>query len=134
MLDDTFQFPRVDFIHKTVELLRPCPAKMVAETYKSIVGFVTESVVTDVSNYTHIPIGDLPKALDQVIIMISVQTIDVHKYLSPKSLAEAEVKTLSEGDTSITYNSVSQVYANLAQINTVTGNYTQKLNTFRRLP
>lgn len=100
------------------------------EAQKPILEFTLKKVIQDVANYTNIPVSELPKELDQTIIALALQVIDTHNWLTPEN---GNVASVSEGDTSVTFKPVSEIYASLAGINTITDNYTNILNNFRRL-
>ncbi|WP_147614495.1 hypothetical protein [Lactobacillus hominis] len=108
-------------------------AKKYQDVRKSVVSYALSKVIWDVSNYTNIPIDELPSALDYTVVDMTVQVIQTHDYLalSKGEDAGSDVQSLSEGDTSITFKSKADVYASLQQINTISDNYTNILNNFR---
>lgn len=99
----------------------------------SIIDFILEKVINDVANYVHIPIVELPEELDSTIISLCIQNADTHQFLTPKDEKSGNVSSLSEGDTSVTFKSKSEVYAELQSVNTLTDNYIAQLNSFRKI-
>lgn len=99
----------------------------------TVINFVVNKVVLDVANYTHIPVTELPEELDPTIVALCQQTIATHGLLTPQSEQTGDVASLSEGDTSVTFKSPAQVYAELAAVNTITDSYIATLNGFRKV-
>ena len=99
----------------------------------SVLEFTLEKVISDVSIYTNIPILELPEELEPTILGLAVQTIDTHQWLVPKDQQVENIQSLSEGDTSVSFRSPSDIYSALQAINTITDNYVLLLNNFRRL-
>ncbi|WP_288531428.1 hypothetical protein [uncultured Secundilactobacillus sp.] len=99
----------------------------------TVIGYVVKKVALDVANYTHIPVQELPEELDPTIVALCQQTIETHGYLTPQSDQTKGVASLSEGDTSVTFKSPAQVYAELAVVNTITDSYIATLNSFRKV-
>ena len=95
--------------------------------------FTLEKVISDDSIYTNIPILELPEELEPTILGLAVQTIDTHQWLVPKDQQVGNIQSLSEGDTSVSFRSPSDIYSALQAINTITDNYVLLLNNFRRL-
>ena len=104
-----------------------------APNYDSVLEFTLEKVISDVSIYTNIPILELPEELEPTILGLAVQTIDTHQWLVPKDQQVGNIQSLSEGDTSVSFRSPSDIYSALQAINTSTDNYVLLLNIFRRL-
>ena len=99
----------------------------------TVINFVVKKVALDVANYTHIPVQDLPEELDPTIVALCQQAIETHGYLTPQSDQTNGVASLSEGDTSVTFKSPAQVYAELAAVNTITDSFIATLNGFRKV-
>ena len=101
--------------------------------YDSVLEFTLDKVISDISIYTNIPILELPEALEPTILGLAVQTIDTHQWLVPKDQQVGNIQSLSEGDTSVSFRSPSDIYSALQATNTITDNYVMLLNNFRRL-
>ncbi|GAB2569802.1 hypothetical protein GCM10027167_90250 [Nocardia heshunensis] len=93
--------------------------------------FGFDKVVQDVANYTHLPVTGLPVELDTILLGLCQQFLATHQLLTPVADREGDVKSLNEGDTSVTFKSISEVYAELQSVNSLTDNYTAQLNSFR---
>ena len=100
--------------------------------YDKIIDFTVDKIMNDIANYCNIPIDELPNELSNVVVNMTVQAIKVNGFLDGESAAN--IQSLNEGDTSITFKPVSDIYLALQGLNPITDNYTNILNNFRRLP
>lgn len=119
--------PRFDELLKKVKLLNPNESEN--PNYDSIIEFVSEKVINDVANYTHLVVAELPEELDHTIIGLCSQLIATHDYLGTGNLTN--VDTLNEGDTSVKFKSPATIYAELQSVNSLTDDYLVQLNQFR---
>ena len=101
--------------------------------YDEIIGFTVDKIMNDVANYCNIPVDELPKELSMVVVNMTLQTMNTTEFLYGKDNS-ATIQSLNEGDTSVTFRPVSDVYMALQSLNPITDNYTNILNNFRRLP
>ena len=100
--------------------------------YDKIIDFTVDKIMNDIANYCNIPIDELPNELSAVAVSMAVQAIKVNGVLDSESTAN--IQSLNEGDTSVTFKPVSDIYVALQGLNPITDNYTSILNNFRRLP
>ena len=100
--------------------------------YDKIIDFTVDKITNDIANYCNIPIDELPNELSAVAVSMAVQAIKVNGVLDSESTAN--IQSLNEGDTSVTFKPVSDIYVALQGLNPITDNYTGILNNFRRLP
>ena len=100
--------------------------------YDKIIDFTVDKIMNDIANYCNIPIDELPNELSTVVVNMAVQAIKVNGVLDSESTAN--IQSLNEGDVSITFKPVSDIYVALQGLNPITDNYTNILNNFRRLP
>ena len=100
--------------------------------YDKIIDFTVDKIMNDIANYCNIPIDELPDELSTVVVNMAVQAIKVNGFLDGESAAN--IQSLNEGDTSVTFKPVSDIYLALQGLNPITDNYTNILNNFRRLP
>lgn len=121
--------PRRDELLEHLKLLNPDDGSN--PIYQVMLEFALDKVAQDVSNYTHLPITDLPVELDSVLLSLCQQFLATHQLLTPVTDRNGDVKTLSEGDTSVTFKSVGEVYSELQTVNSLTDNYVAQLNSFR---
>ena len=126
------KYPRFDEIKKKLMEFLPNTDNM--PNYDSILEFTLDKVISDISIYTNIPILELPEELEPTMLGLAVQTIDTHQWLVPKDQQVGNVQSLSEGDTSVSFRSPSDIYSALQAPNTIADNYVLLLNNFRRLP
>ncbi|QNQ80787.1 hypothetical protein [Lactobacillus sp. PV034] len=129
-------FVRYDDVLSKVNLLIGVDAdnpKENSEYTRSVINFTLEKVIFDVSNYLNVPIEELPPVLDGTIVSLCVQIIDTHKWLKPIDERNNDVQSLNEGDTSVSFKPVSEIYASLRGINTISDDFVNILNNFRRV-
>lgn len=100
--------------------------------YDKIIDFTVDKIMNDIANYCNIPIDELPNELSTVVVNMAVQAIKVNGFLDGESAAN--IQSLNEGDVSVTFKPVSDIYMALQGLNPITDNYTNILNNFRRLP
>ena len=100
--------------------------------YDKIIDFTVDKIMNDIANYCNIPIDELPNELSTVAVSMAVQAIKVNGILDSESTAN--IQSLNEGDVSVTFKPVSDIYVALQSLNPITDNYTGILNNFRRLP
>ncbi|MGE9849083.1 hypothetical protein [Lactobacillus amylovorus] len=119
-----------EYIVNQVELL--IPNNNENPDYDKIIDFTVDKITNDIANYCNIPIDELPNELSTVTVSMAVQAIKVNGFLDGESTAN--IQSLNEGDTSVTFKPVSDIYVALQGLNPITDNYTGILNNFRRLP
>ena len=100
--------------------------------YDKIIDFTVDKIMNDIANYCNIPIDELPNELSAVVVSMVVQAIKVNWVLDGENTAN--IQSLNEGDVSVTFKPVSDIYMALQGLNPITDNYTNILNNFRRLP
>ena len=100
--------------------------------YDKIIDFTVDKIMNDIANYCNIPTDELPNELSTVAVSMAVQAIKVNGILDSESTAN--IQSLNEGDVSVTFKPVSDIYVALQSLNPITDNYTGILNNFRRLP
>ena len=100
--------------------------------YDKIIDFTVDKIMNDIANYCNIPIDELPNELSTVVVSMVVQAIKVNGVLDSENTAN--IQSLNEGDVSVTFKPVSDIYVALQGLNPITDNYTSILNNFRRLP
>lgn len=100
--------------------------------YDKIVDFTVDKITNDIANYCNIPIDELPNELSAVAVSMAVQAIKVNGFLDSENTVN--IQSLNEGDVSVTFKPVSDIYVALQGLNPITDNYTNILNNFRRLP
>lgn len=100
--------------------------------YDKIIDFTVDKIMNDIANYCNIPIDELPNELSAVAVSMAVQAIKVNGFLDDENATN--IQSLNEGDTSVTFKPMSDIYVALQGLNPITDNYTNILNNFRRLP
>ena len=92
-----------------VELLIPNNNKN--PNYDEILDFTVYKIMNDIANYCNIPIDELPNELSTVAVSMAVQAIKVNGFLDGESAAN--IQSLNEGDVSVTFKPVSDIYVAL---------------------
>ena len=100
--------------------------------YDKIIDFTVDKIMNDIANYCNIPIDELPNELSTVAVSMAVQAIKVNGILDSENTAN--IQSLNEGDVSVTFKPVSDIYVALQSLNPITDNYSGILTNFRRLP
>ncbi|AUJ86851.1 hypothetical protein [Enterococcus sp. CR-Ec1] len=93
--------------------------------------FAIETAIQDILNYCHFEIEDWPVALDNTTVLMSIDLINETDFFL--KAAEAEMKSLSEGDFSITKETKAEAYQKMMQLPSFSRSYFRILNQFRRL-
>lgn len=124
------EFPRKDKIVAKMAILVPDNGN---EDYSSIIDFVVDKVVSDVSNYIHFSIDSIPEELDMTVVSMCMQLLDTHELLKPVDDRNDGVSSLSEGDVSVSFKTPAEVYSTLQTVNSITDNFVVQLNSFRRV-
>ena len=119
-----------EYIVNQVKLLIPNNNKN--PDYDKIIDFTVDKIMNDIANYCNISIDELPNELSVVVVSMTVQAIKVNGVLDSESAAN--IQSLNEGDASVTFKPMSDIYLALQGLNPITDNYTSILNNFRRLP
>lgn len=124
------EFPRKQAIKSQV-LLFISDEDRTNEDALKIIDVVIDKVATDVANYCHIDINDIPERLDSTIMGIVNQYIDTHNIL-PSQNKDERLQSLTEGDVSYTFRSTAKVYSDIQSANTVTDTFINQLQKFRK--
>lgn len=124
---------RFDDLLEQVQQLLPKRENDTDGRYKTITVYALNKTIQDVANFCNIPIDELPEELDYTLVAMTVQVIKTHNWLDPEN-DSSDVQSLSEGDTSVTFKSITSIFSELKAVNPITDNYTNILYNFRRLP
>lgn len=124
---------RFDKLLEKVQQLLPKREDDTDGRYKTITVYALNKVIQDVANFCNIPVDELPAELDYTLVAMTVQVIKTHGWLDPEN-DNSNVQSLSEGDTSVTFKSVTSIFSELQAVNPIMDNYTNILYNFRRLP
>lgn len=124
---------RFDDLLEQVQQLLPKRENDTDGRYKTITVYALNKTIQDVANFCNIPIDELPEELDYTLVAMTVQAIKTHGWLDPEN-DSSNVQSLNEGDTSVTFKSITSIFSELQAVNPITDNYTNILYNFRRLP
>jgi hypothetical protein len=124
------EFPRKEKITTKLAVLVPNNGD---KNYSSVIDFVVDKVVSDISNYIHISIDSIPEELDMTILSMCTQFINTHELLTSVEDRNDGVTSLSEGDVSVSFKTPADIYTTIQSVNTITDNFVTQLNSFRRI-
>ena len=124
---------RCDELLEKVQQLLPKRENDTDGRYRTITVYALNKTIQDVANFCNIPIDELPEELDYTLVAMTVQVIKTHGWLDPEN-DRSNVQSLNEGDTSVTFKSITSIFSELQAVNPITDNYTNILYNFRRLP
>lgn len=95
--------------------------------------FAIEISINDVLIYCNVGIDEWPVGLNNTVIMMAIDLINESSYSFNADASEGEVKSLTEGDFSISKETKAEAYQKMTSAPTFSRNYRRKLNAFRRL-
>lgn len=95
--------------------------------------FAIETSINDVLIYCNVGIDEWPVGLNNTVIMMAIDLINESSYSFNADASEGEVKSLTEGDFSISKETKADAYQKMMSAPTFSKNYRRKLNAFRRL-
>lgn len=98
-----------------------------------VFSFSIETAIFDVLNYCHFPVEDWPVELDNTTILMAMDNINETSFSLSADGMEGEVKSLTEGDFSISKETKAEAYQKIMQAPSFARNYSRTLNSFRRL-
>lgn len=117
---------RFDDLLEQVQQLLPKRENDTDGRYKTITVYALNKTIQDVANFCNIPIDELPEELDYTLVAMTVQVIKTHGWLDPEN-DSSNVQSLNEGDTSVTFKSITSIFSELKAVNPITDNYTNIL-------
>lgn len=96
--------------------------------------FAIETAVVDILNYCNLDILEWPLGLDNTAVLMALDNYNqANVSINLDSKDGGEVKSLSEGDFSITTETKAEVYKAMAAAPSMAKNYKAKLNRYRKL-
>lgn len=98
-----------------------------------VFSFAIETAIFDVLNYCHFGIEDWPLELDNTTILMAIDNINETSFSLSADGVGGEVKSLIEGDFSISKETKAEAYQKIMQAPSFARNYSRTLNGFRRL-
>lgn len=122
---------RLKIITEEIELLLPENSDQSKEDLDKIIGFVIKKVINDIVSYTHLTRDDLPEELDTTIVGMALTVIAEIGILRAANGDDGDVKSISEGDTSVSFMTSQEAYKSISATNTITSDYRSILNNYR---
>lgn len=122
---------RLKIITEEIELLLPENSDQSKEDLDKIIGFVLKKVINDIVSYTHLTRDDLPEELDTTIVGMALTVIAEIGILRAANGDDGDVKSISEGDTSVSFMTSQEAYKSISATSTITSDYRSILNNYR---
>ncbi|EHA4031108.1 hypothetical protein JKN53_000088 [Enterococcus faecalis] len=98
-----------------------------------VFSFAIETAIYDVLNYCHFSIEEWPTEIDNTVILMVIDLLNETSLTLNASETESEVKSLTEGDFSISKETKAEAYQKIMSAPSFSKNYKRTLNNFRRL-
>lgn len=119
-----------------VKIFLPQPEQLDETVYNTLVGAALDRTIDSTLNFLNYVCEPLPNRLESLVVAMCVQMVKSNGFLNvgQDNAAGGAVTALTEGDTSISFASPSQVYAAIQTSNPVTSDYVGELYNFRKLP
>ncbi|MBE9390016.1 hypothetical protein [Vagococcus salmoninarum] len=95
--------------------------------------FSIETALSDVLTYCHLSVEDFPELLISTVILMAIDLINETTLTVNADVSEGEVKSLTEGDFSITKETKAEAYQKIMKAPSFAKNYKRQLNAFRKL-
>lgn len=99
-----------------------------------VFSFAIDTAIFDVLNYCHMEATDWPEALDNTAVMMAIDVVNVTNFASALQSDDAggDVRTLTEGDFSISKETKAEAYQKIMTVPSFAKNYRRNLSRFRR--
>lgn len=102
------------------------------EESDDVFSFAVTTVVHDILIYCHLELEDWPEALNHTAALMTIDVINEVTLVSDDSTLEGEVKSLTEGDFSISKETKAEAFQKIMAAPSFARNYKRLLNRFRR--
>jgi hypothetical protein len=105
------------------------------KSYDSILDFVLDKVLNDVSLYCHIPIEELPDSIFQTVVMMASNLIGSYGLVNDEAAnADDRVSETKDGDTDVKFLSPTARLQAALSLSSISSDFRGILNRIRRLP
>lgn len=95
--------------------------------------FSIETALSDVLTYCHLSVDDFPELLISTVILMAIDLINETTLTVNADVSEGDVKSLTEGDFSMTKETKAEAYQKIMMAPSFAKNYKRQLNAFRKL-
>lgn len=93
--------------------------------------FALEAAIYDVLDYCNITVDRWPDALDNKTVLMAIDIINETNFTFNATESEGEVKSLSEGEFSISKETKAEAYQKMMSVPSFSRNYARTLNKYR---
>ncbi|EMW5595868.1 hypothetical protein [Enterococcus faecalis] len=98
-----------------------------------VFSFAIETVINDVLNYCHFSVEEWPEGIDNTVVLMTIDLLNETALTFNISESDGEVKSITEGDFSISKETKAEAYQKIMSAPSFSKNYKRTLNNFRRL-
>lgn len=127
-------FPRLDELTSKLKTLQPCPDGTEEAIYKLLIELSVDKLLEEVAAFINAPIEEIPKALDSVMLMRLVGWfVDSGALVPAADRAQGVVKSVTEGDASVSWQSPTWATAKLSETVLINEDFAKLLVKYRRL-
>ena len=100
---------------------------------EDVFSFAIETVINDVLNYCHFSVEEWPEGIDYTVVLMTIDLLNETALTFNISESDGEVKSITEGDFSISKETKAEAYQKIMSAPSFSKNYKRTLNNFRRL-
>lgn len=106
----------------------------VDDSFDDVIDFSVETVVQDILIYCNLEEKDYPVQLDNTALLMIKDLLDeTNMLLTSEEQADASIKSLTEGDFTITRETKAEAVQKMSQADSFCKKYTRYLNRFRKI-
>lgn len=92
-----------------------------------------ESAIFEVLSYCHLLLNDWSDELNNTVVFMALDILHELSFTGDIENAEGGVKSITEGDFTISKETEIEAYKQINQLGSVTGSYKKVLNRYRKL-
>lgn len=92
-----------------------------------------ESAIFEVSSYCHLLLSEWKDELNNTVVFMALDILNELSFTGDIENAEGGVKSITEGDFTITKETKIEAYKQINQLGSVAGSYKKVLNRYRKL-
>lgn len=99
-----------------------------------VIDFAIETAIHDILSYCHIEVEEFPQALDNTAVLIAIDLLNEGGFLlSDEQLSDGSVKSLTEGDFSISRQTEAERMQMMLNSQSFARKYARFLNAYRKI-
>ena len=127
-------FPRLTALTDNMKTLQPMPEGMKKELYDLIMLQAIDKLLNDIAAFINAPVEEIPQALDSsMLLKLAAWFNDSGIFIPNADRLAGSVKTINEGDASVTFNSPMWAMSKLSEFSVIDDDFIRTLVKYRRL-